>query len=72
MAFLFDQFKVQLLFSISIKNKLKSAQWAQNVDFWKFHDVLQKAIKLIFYMHGLKDVAAWMLRPQKVDFEQQW
>ena len=35
-------------------------QWAQNANFRKFHDILQRERKLIFCLHGLKDIATWM------------
>ena len=41
-------------------NELAPAQLAQNANFWKLHDILQRERKLIFYLHGLKDQATWM------------
>ena len=46
-----------VLTSISSQN---DTQWAQNADFWKFHDILQNEIKLIFYIHGSKNIVGWM------------
>ena len=41
-------------------NETLNTQWAQNADFWKFQDILQKEIKLILDIHGLKDLVRWM------------